>query len=116
MMKKPLIISYYDISKFFDKEILLDALDASYNAGVKGKYYRLLYMLNSETEIVVKTGVGPTDTAETNENVTQGSVEGAIVSSSNIDNGFDETFRQSYYEISYAEERLQPLLFQDDVA
>ena len=53
--RKPLIISFYDIKKFFDKESLVDALDACYKAGVNGKHYRLLYLLNSETEIKVKT-------------------------------------------------------------
>ena len=49
--KKPLIISFYDIKKFFDKEFLIDALDACYKAGVTGNLYRLLHMMNSETKI-----------------------------------------------------------------
>ena len=36
-----LIIQFYDVSKFFDKESLRDALDALYKAGIIGKLYRL---------------------------------------------------------------------------
>ena len=115
MMKQPLILSFYDISKFFDKELLVDALDACYEAGVKGKLYRLLFLLNKDTKIAVKTGTGVSETAETGENVGQGTVEGAIVSASSVDKTVINVFSQSKLEISYASERLQPFLFQDDI-
>ena len=60
-MKKPLILSLYDISKFFDKELLEDALDACYDAGVKGKLYRLLFLMNKDGKIKVKTTVGESE-------------------------------------------------------
>ena len=40
--KQPVIVQLYDIQKFFDREMLVDGLDAVYNSGVKGKLYRLL--------------------------------------------------------------------------
>ena len=46
MMKKPLILALYDISKKFAKELLIDAC---YEAGVKGKLYRLLLMMYKNT-------------------------------------------------------------------
>ena len=115
MINKPLILSLFDISKFFDKELLVDALDAVADAGVKGKIYRLLYLLNKDTRIKVKTNVGMTDEAETGENVAQGTVEGCLLSSSNVDKGLNEAFKNSSKEISYANIKLQPLLFKDDV-
>ena len=45
----------------------------------------------------------------------QGTNEGAIISASNIDKGVSDTFEHSDKEISYGEEYLQPLLFQDDI-
>ena len=104
MLKKPLIISLFDISKFFDKELLVDALDAIADAGVKGKIYRLLYLLNKDTRIKVKTNVGLTSEAETGENVAQGTVESSLLSSANV----DKAFETSPKEISYAEINLQP--------
>ena len=115
MIKKPLFLSFYDISKFFDKELLEDALDVCYEAGIKGKMYRLIHLLNKDTRIKVKTGVGLTEEAFTGENVGQGTVEGAILSAGNVDKGIGNAFNKSSKEISYGEIRLQPLLFQDDV-
>jgi hypothetical protein len=61
----PLILQTFDISKYFDSEVLKDAMAALYEAGVNGKLYRLWFELNRETEIKVKTGVGMTRTANT---------------------------------------------------
>ena len=57
-MKRPFILSFYDITKFFDRELLEDALDACYSAGIIGKLYRLLYMTNNDAKIIVKIAVG----------------------------------------------------------
>ena len=55
-----------------------------YEAGIKGKLYRLLYLLNNDTQIRVKTSFGLTDLAATGENVAQGSIGGGILSSLNL--------------------------------
>ena len=38
--------------------MLVDGMDAIYNSDLKGKLYRLLYLMNKDTIIKVKTGVG----------------------------------------------------------
>ena len=52
------IVQLYDISKFFDWEKLRDVMDALYNRGTRGKLYRLLYELNKDTTVKVKTALG----------------------------------------------------------
>ena len=111
----PLIIQLYDISKFFDRENLKDGLNALYNCGVKGKLYRLIYELNRKTQLKVKTGVGLSKTAILGENITQGSIGGALISTVNLDFTVDMHFKKSMHEISYSDARLQPLIFQDDL-
>ena len=59
----PLIIQAFDISKYFDSEVLRDAMGALYDSGNSGKLYRLWFELNREMEIKVKTGVGTTTSA-----------------------------------------------------
>ena len=113
--KQPLILQLYDIQNFFDREMLVDGMDAIYNSGVKGKLYRLLYLMNKDTIIKVKTGVGMTDEAETGENIGQGTGEGAILSAASIADGVEKAFANSEHELSYGEEELKPLLFQDDI-
>ena len=52
---------------------------------------------------------------ETGMNVSQGTVDGAIVSSASISKGVDEVFRNSTDEITYGPEMVQPLIFVDDL-
>ena len=111
-----LILTMWDLSKFFDRESLTDCMNELYKRGIKGKLYRLLYMMNKNTRISVQTPVGPTEEEDTGEGVGQGTLEGALVSSANLDSGVDDFFHNSEYEISYGEIPLQPILYQDDVA
>ena len=111
----PLILQLWDISKYFDKEVLRDAMDTLYEAGIRGKLYRLWFLLNSDTQIKVKTSFGTTDWAETGENVAQGSIGGAIVSSLNLDKTIGKYFAGSE-EASYLGLKLSPMMYQDDTA
>ena len=54
---KAIIVQLYDISKFFDREMLRDCMDTLYNNGIKGKLYRLVFEMNRETIIKVGTAV-----------------------------------------------------------
>ena len=85
MIEQPLITQNIDISKFFDKENLRDAMNTLYEAGVKGKPYRLWYKLNQNTRITVKTDVGVTEERDTGETLGQGTVGGMLASALNID-------------------------------
>ena len=75
MLKIPLYIQIFDVSKYFDKEILKDAMDTLYRAGITGKLYRLWYELYRDSQIRVKTAAGMSGIKTTGENVTQGSSE-----------------------------------------
>ena len=98
-----IILTLYDIAKIFDQEMLADGMDAIYNSGVKGKLYRLLYLLNKDTIIKVKTGVGMTEEEETGENIGQGTGEGAILSAASIADGIDTSFKGSTHMSSAME-------------
>ena len=115
-MGKGLILSLYDISKYFDKENLKDCMGELHKHGVRGKVYRLVYNLNKENNIRIKTAVGYTDYTEVGENVGQGTNEGAIVSTVNLAGGVTEQFEDSETEVQYENIKLGPCLFQDDVA
>ena len=66
--------------------------------------------------IRVRTAVGETEEKETGENIEQGTLEGATISAANIDYTVNMFFQTSMDELSYGGERLQPLLFQDDIS
>ena len=114
LLNIPVILQLFDISKYFDKEILKDAMDTLFTYGIKGKLYRLWYELYRDAQIRVKTGAGMTSVEATGENVAQGSIGGAILSSCSLDKTVTNYFSGSSDELSYATTRLQPIMFQDD--
>ena len=114
MSDRAIILSMWDLSKFFDWESLAECMDALYKSNVNGKLYRLLYAMNKNTRISVQTPVGITEEKDTGEGVGQGTLEGALVSSVNLDKGVNDYFHNSEYEVSYGSVPLQPILFQDD--
>ena len=99
------------MSKFFDRENLKDGMNTLYNCGINGKLYRMIYELNKKTVLKVKTGVGMSSSQEIGENITQGSIGGALISTANLDYTVNSQFQKSPYEISYSSNRLQPLIF-----
>ena len=113
---KPLILSTWDVSKFFDSECLTDVMNELHRNQIRGKLYRLLYLLNENVRIRVNTPVGPTQQLDTGETLGQGSVEGAVASAVNLDNGVRDFFENSENEVYYHGLKLGPLLFQDDIA
>ena len=111
-LKIPLFLQVWDVSKYFDKEILRDAMDTLYSAGIVGKLYRLWFLLN-KNKIRVKTGFGMTESAATRENVGQGSIGGGLISALNLDKTMSAYFSGSDSEISYGPARLCSVLYQD---
>ena len=87
----------------------------AYRSGVKGKAYRLLFQLNKETNIKVRTPLGETEESNTGAGLGQGTVEGAVLSSNSLDKGVQDNFIESE-NVYYGEVKIKPLLFQDDVA
>ena len=63
-----------------------------------------------------KPPVGHTKFTEVGETLGQGTNEGAVISTINLDGGITEEFKNSESEVSYVNLKLGPVLFQDDVA
>ena len=112
---------------FFYSESLLDCLSELYKSQIKGKLYRLIFRLNENINITVKTPVGDSDSEDTGMNVGQGTADGATISSVNLDNGVKEAFDDVTLIASDGEstedntnkeykDMQHPVLFQDDLA
>ena len=104
-----------DLSKYFDKEVLVDAMNELHKVDVKGKLYKLIYELNKDVRIRVRTPVGESEKKEASECISQGSIDAGIVSSVNLGKGVDDFFGSSDDEISYGSIRLLHQAFQDDL-
>jgi hypothetical protein len=111
-----LLIQCWDLSKYFDKEMIEDALLTCYKRKVNPKAVRLWYKLNQNTRIRVKTGVGMSDYAEVGAVVGQGTMGGAVVSQAVLDEAISEEFVPGeQHEANYGQVGMQPCMFQDDL-
>ena len=108
------ILNLFDISKFFDKEEISDVLGEAHKAGLTDKYYRLIYELNKDTIIKVRTAVGESAEEEIDPGLGQGGAESGILSACSLDGGVKDYFKDSE-DVHYGETALKPLLWQDDV-
>ena len=91
-------------------------MNSLYEAGVTGKLYRLWFELNNKNRIKIKTGVGMSQAVQTGANIGQGTIGGALIRALNLSNGVQSFFMGSPDEISYGQLKLEPLIFQDDLA
>ena len=116
-----IFITLFDMSKYFDRECLVDCMSELYKCSVKGKLYKLIFLLNEHTRIRVRTPVGLTDVEDTGENLGQGTLIGAVASAVNLDKCMEENFEEEdestndNEKLYYAETELKPFLYQDDI-
>ena len=125
MEKKFLILSSFDLRKMFDFEDIFDCLEKVHSSEVKGKLYRLIFNMNKNVKIKIRTPVGDSNEANTGPIVTQGSVDSGILSSVSIGNNVEEAFwkenKSKNNDREYKNESvlydsipLSPLCFMDD--
>jgi hypothetical protein len=89
---KMLIINFFDLSKYFDKEMIKDAVLMCIKRKSDPKAIRLWYKLNENTIIKVRTGAGMSQEAEVGAVVGQATLCGTIVSQAVLDDGAMENF------------------------
>ena len=114
--KKPLLLQMFDISKYFDKETIEDAVLTCENRAANKKATRLWFKLNQKTKIQVRTGVGMSEEAEVGAVLGQGTLGGALISQAVLDDGVMEHFTPGEEgEVQYGGVPLAPLMYQDDL-
>ena len=111
------ILKLYDISKYFDKEMVEDAILVCQKRKADSKAIRLWYKLNESTQIQVKTGSGMSRFADVGAVLGQGTLGGAIISQAVLDDGVMEHFPPGgEIQLEYGDVPLAPVMFQDDLA
>ena len=110
-----IILQSFDISKFFDKETIEDAVVTCLKRGADPKAVRLWFKLNQHTRIQVKTGAGRTRYADVGAVVGQGMLGGGLVSQAVLDEGVMEHLPHGEQsQIEYGGLPLAPLMWLDD--
>ena len=87
---KIVILQGYDVSKYFDKEMIEDGVITCLRRGADPKAVRLWYKINEGTRIQVRTGAGMTKFGEVGAVIGQGMIGGALVSQAVLDDGVME--------------------------
>ena len=64
--KQATLITLFDLKKYFDRESTVDCFYEVYKNEIKGKVYRMLYLLNKNVRIQVRTPVGVSQSVEEN--------------------------------------------------
>ena len=113
--KKMIIIVCYDISGFFDKEVLGDVMEELNSIEVAPRAQRLFYKLNEATKVKVRTGCGDSEWGEVGDILGQGSGGAAKVSALNLSRKLDRVFEGSTELAKYGAVKQHPYSFQDDV-
>ena len=108
-------MEFLDLVKCFDKLVLRHLMNDLWEAGVRGKLCRNVYITYKDAEVTVSTSVGVSNKFTISETVKQGSVLAATLASLHTD-GVNKMLTSGYGRgITYGEETIHNLIFQDDI-
>ena len=111
-----MVLQSYDVSKFFDKEMMEDGIITCKDRGANEKAIRLWYKLNKATEIEVKTSAGLTESALVGPVIGQGTIGGALISQAVLDDAVTSHFPPAgKLQLQYGAVPQAPLLWMDDI-
>ena len=109
-------LQIFDYKQCFDSLWLQECLNDIYTNGVKDDKLALLFNINSQVKVTVKTPVGKTDTGVIKNVITQGDVFGPILCSNQVDSFGKECLNEGKYTYSYkGEVDIPPLSMVDDL-
>ena len=111
---KPLYIQFMDLVKAFDTMVLKSVLLDLWKINIKGKAWRMIYILNKKSIVKIITGVGVSEESEIGESVKQGTVLATSLAALHTDN-INTYFKGTGLGIYYGNINIQNLLFQDDI-
>ena len=114
--KTPVDIQIFDYKQCFDSLWLQECLNDMFSAGLNDDKFKLLYNINAQVKMAVKTPVGMTARVDIRNVITQGDVFGPILCSKQVDIFGQECLEQHKYIYLYkGEVEIPPLGMVDDL-
>ena len=110
----PLIIEFLDLIKAFDKMILRNVMTDLWKCQVRGKIWRVIYLMNKQATISIKTNFGKTETIKIGETLKQGSVMASLLAAMHTDT-VNMLFEHQGLGTYYGKIQIGNLIFQDDI-
>ena len=108
---KELWLTLYDIEKCFDSLWLEDCINSLWHMGVRNDILSLIYLINKEARMTVKTPVGDTDAILLTNLVKQGTVLGPVLNNCSLN-------KMSTHSTDYnsGSVQIKPMELVDDIA
>ena len=114
--KKSIDIQIFDYKQCFDSLWLQECLNDFYSAGVQDDKLALLYNINSDVNIAIRTPVGKTTRENIHNVITQGDVFGPMLCSKLVDTIGQECLNENKHTYLYrGEVEIPPLSMVDDL-
>ena len=110
-LNKELLITFYDIEKYFDSLWLEDCINSFWNLGVKNDTLFLIYLMNTKAGVTIKTPMGDTYPLILSNLVKQGTVLGPVLNNCSLDRFSKESFGYNFGSVG-----IKQLEFVDDIA
>ena len=95
--KKPIDIQIYDYKQCFDSLWIEECLNDFYDGGFQNEKLALLYNVNRNVKVAVKTPVGKTNRESIHNVIIQGDVFGALLCSKQVDSFGKECLEEKKY-------------------
>ena len=83
-LNKELLITFYDIEKYFDSLWLEDCINSLWDLGVKDDTLFLIYLMNTKASVTIKTPMGDTYPLILSNLVKQGTVLGPLLNNCSL--------------------------------
>ena len=99
--KKPIDIQIFNYRQCFDSLWLEECLNDFYVGGLKNDKLALLYSVNRNDKVAVKTPVGKTDRGPIRNGIPQGDVFGPLLCSKQVDSFGKECLDENKYTYMY---------------
>ena len=114
--KKPIDIQIFDYKQCFDSLWLQECMNDFYSAGFDDDKFALLFNMNKNVNIAVRTPVGKTDRRNIHNAITQGDIFGSLLCSKQVDTFGQEALAMNKYTYMYRDEvEIPPLSMVDDL-
>ena len=114
-LNKLVLIEFLDLVKAFDKMVLKNIMNDLWKCDVRGKLWRLIYIMNKQAIVSIKTSFGKTECIKIGETLKQGSVTASLLASMHTDT-VNELFENQGLGTYYGNIHIGNLIFQDDMA
>ncbi len=111
----PVTVIFYDLEKCFDRLWLKDCMLDLWDSGVNGTLWEIIYKMNVESYIAIKTPIGNSSEFAAKEVVKQGTILAANICANSVDK-LNVKFRKDNIGLKVGSLAIPNLAFQDDIA